>query len=60
MKKLTKVSDYIWRRLKQITSSKHVFLLSGGGTMITSPLEDLYPFLDRKIFLKNMLIKPLT
>jgi acetolactate synthase I/II/III large subunit len=30
------------------------------GTMITSPLEDLYPFLDRKIFLKNMLIKPLT
>ena len=33
MKKLTKVSDYIWRRLNQITSSKHVFLLSGGGMM---------------------------
>ena len=33
MKKLTKVSDYIWSRLNQITSSKHVFLLSGGGMM---------------------------
>lgn len=29
------------------------------GTMFSSPIEDLYPFLERKEFLKNMIIKPL-
>lgn len=29
------------------------------GTIISRPLEDLYPFLDRKEFLENMIIKPL-
>lgn len=28
------------------------------GTMISKPLEDMYPFLDRKEFLSNMFIKP--
>lgn len=29
------------------------------GTMVSKPLEDLWPFLDREEFKKNMLIKPL-
>ncbi len=29
------------------------------GSMISKPLEDMYPFLDREEFLSNMLIKPL-
>jgi len=28
------------------------------GTMISKPLEDMYPFLSRKEFYKNMIIKP--
>jgi acetolactate synthase-1/2/3 large subunit len=28
-------------------------------TMISKPMEDMYPFLDRKEFLENMIIKPL-
>lgn len=28
------------------------------GTMISKPLEDMYPFLDRAEFLENMLIEP--
>ncbi len=29
------------------------------GTMVSKPLEDMYPFLDREEFLSNMLVKPL-
>lgn len=29
------------------------------GTMVSKPLEDMYPFLDRKEFHKNMIVKPL-
>jgi len=29
------------------------------GTMVSKPLEDMYPFLDREEFRQNMLIKPL-
>lgn len=29
------------------------------GTMVSKPLEDMYPFLDRKEFLSNMLVRPL-
>jgi len=29
------------------------------GTMVSRPLEDMYPFLDREEFLSNMIIKPL-
>jgi len=29
------------------------------GTIVSKPMEDLYPFLDRKEFSENMIIKPL-
>jgi acetolactate synthase I/II/III large subunit len=29
------------------------------GTIISKPLEDLYPFLSREEFLKNMIVKPI-
>jgi acetolactate synthase-1/2/3 large subunit len=29
------------------------------GTMVSKPLEDMYPFLDRKEFLAQMIIKPM-
>lgn len=29
------------------------------GTMVSKPLEDMYPFLDRDEFKKNMFIKPI-
>jgi acetolactate synthase I/II/III large subunit len=29
------------------------------GSMLSRPLEDLYPFLDREEFLANMIVKPL-
>lgn len=29
------------------------------GTMVSKPLEDMYPFMDREEFLNNMIIKPL-
>jgi acetolactate synthase I/II/III large subunit len=28
------------------------------GTMVSKPLEDMFPFLDRKEFMENMVIKP--
>ena len=30
------------------------------GVMVSKPLEDMYPFLDRKEFLDNMVIKPVN
>lgn len=33
-------------------------LLKKDGTMISKPLEDMYPFLSREEFLKNMYIEP--
>jgi len=29
------------------------------GTIVSKPLEDMYPFLDREEFLANMIVKPL-
>jgi acetolactate synthase-1/2/3 large subunit len=29
------------------------------GTMVSAPLEDMYPFLERDVFEKNMIIKPI-
>ena len=29
------------------------------GTMISKPLEDMYPFLTREEFFKEMIIKPI-
>jgi acetolactate synthase-1/2/3 large subunit len=30
------------------------------GTMISKPLEDMFPFLERKEFISNMLVKPVN
>jgi acetolactate synthase-1/2/3 large subunit len=30
------------------------------GSMVSRPLEDLYPFLAREEFLANMIVKPLS
>jgi acetolactate synthase-1/2/3 large subunit len=30
------------------------------GSMVSKPLEDMYPFLERNEFLDNMVIKPLN
>ena len=29
------------------------------GKMVSKPLEDMFPFLPREIFLENMIIKPI-
>lgn len=34
-------------------------MLGANGKMISKPLEDLAPFLDRKEFLENMIVKPI-
>jgi len=34
-------------------------VLDSSGKMVSKPLEDLAPFLDRKEFLENMIIKPI-
>jgi acetolactate synthase-1/2/3 large subunit len=30
------------------------------GTMVSKPLEDMWPFLDREEFLRNMIVPPLV
>jgi len=35
-------------------------MIGANGKMISKPLEDLAPFLDRKEFLDNMIVKPLV
>ena len=34
-------------------------LMRQDGVLVSKPLEDMYPFLDRKEFLENMIIKPI-
>lgn len=34
-------------------------LMREDGIMISKPLEDMYPFLDRNEFKENMIIKPI-
>jgi acetolactate synthase-1/2/3 large subunit len=34
-------------------------IMKKDGTMVSKPLEDMYPFLDRDEFKRNMIIKPL-
>ena len=41
-------------------SPKVKSMIGANGKMISKPLEDLAPFLDRKEFLDNMIVKPLT
>jgi acetolactate synthase-1/2/3 large subunit len=45
-------SDYIF---SPKTSSKKL----NDGRMVSAPLEDMFPFLERKEFLSNMIIKPI-
>jgi acetolactate synthase-1/2/3 large subunit len=33
--------------------------IKADGTMMSAPLEDMYPFLERDVFEKNMIIKPI-
>ena len=35
------------------------FVKNSDGTHSPRPLEDMYPYLDRKEFLENMIVKPL-
>jgi acetolactate synthase-1/2/3 large subunit len=41
-------------------SPKVKSMIGANGKMISKPLEDLAPFLDRKEFLSNMIVKPLA
>jgi acetolactate synthase-1/2/3 large subunit len=41
-------------------SPKVKSMIGANGKMISKPLEDLAPFLDRKEFLANMIVKPLA
>jgi acetolactate synthase I/II/III large subunit len=41
-------------------SPKVKSMIGANGKMISKPLEDLAPFLDRKEFLENMIVKPLA
>ncbi|MBT4512990.1 MAG: thiamine pyrophosphate-binding protein [Chloroflexi bacterium] len=43
----------------QSTSPRLSSMQGANGTMVSKPLEDLWPFLDRKEFLANMIIPPL-
>ncbi|MGV8108361.1 thiamine pyrophosphate-binding protein [Methanospirillum sp.] len=36
------------------------FYLRSDGAFVPRPLEDMYPYLDRKEFLENMMVEPLT
>lgn len=44
-----------WQILLPKTSSKK----EADGRMVSKPIEDMYPFLPREEFLKNMIVKPL-
>ncbi len=46
------ISDYIFS--PKLSSEK-----KPDGTLISKPLEDMFPFLDRKEFLSNMIVEPL-
>lgn len=44
---------------EEITAPKVRSFLGREGKMVSKPLEDLYPFLDRQEFLGNMIVPPL-
>lgn len=44
----------------QMVSPRVSSHIRSDGSMVSRPLEDLWPFLDRKEFLSNMLISPLS
>lgn len=39
---------------------KAASIMRSDGTMFTKPIEDMYPFLDRDTFRKNMIVKTIT
>ena len=41
----------------QLLIPKTSFKILPDGKLISPPIEDLYPFLDRKEFISNMIIK---
>ncbi|MFC2038929.1 thiamine pyrophosphate-dependent enzyme [Chloroflexota bacterium] len=43
----------------QVTSPRLSSMQKEDGSMVSRPLEDLWPFLDREEFLSNMIIPPL-
>lgn len=43
---------------KEPTMPKLQSAVKPDGSMVSKPLEDLWPFLDRKEFLENMIVKP--
>ena len=44
----------------QLLVPKTSFKILPDGKLLSPPIEDLYPFLDRKEFLSNMIIKPIN
>ena len=44
----------------QVTAPRLSSTQRADGTMVSKPLEDLWPFLDREEFLANMIIPPLS
>jgi len=45
---------------KHTTAPRAASMQKKDGTMVSKPLEDLWPFLERKEFMENMLIPPLN
>jgi len=45
---------------KQSLIPKVTSVMRPDGKMISKPLEDMFPFLPRKEFYENMIIKPLN
>jgi acetolactate synthase I/II/III large subunit len=45
---------------KQEIKPSNTALLQSNGIMISKPLEDMYPFLDRKEFSADMIVKPVN
>ena len=45
--------------IDQVVAPKVISKLNPDGTVVSKPMEDMWPFLDREEFKKNMIIKPL-
>ena len=53
------VCEVICSRNQEIVPSVASFTKED-GTLVSKPLEDMYPFLDREEFRRNMIVKPLN
>ena len=45
---------------EEVTAPKVKSFIGEDGKLVSKPLEDMAPFLDRKEFLKNMIVSPLS